>query len=399
MLEALPEGSPFIAAMDDTIIRKSGTKTAGVSYRRDPLSPPFHTNLVRGQRFLQISAAVPPERVDAPPRMIPIDFSHAPTAKKPRKNAPEEEHEQFLLDKQKYNLSKQGIERVKILRKALDNDEKGRERGLWLLADGSFSNKNVLRNIPDNTTVIARTRGDARLYFPHEEESDKKGRKKKYGERAPTPEELRKDDNAEWKKVNVYAAGKMHEMRIKTLGPVLWRIAGYERPLLLIVIEPLGYRPRKGSRLLYRRPAYLISTDPGISPEEAVKAYVWRWDIEVNIRDEKQIMGVGEAQVRTAPSVELFPAFSVAAYGMLLLSAAKVFGTNGKPDGLPEPRWRKNKKKKRPSTQDLIRQLRNELWGKAMGKDNFSGFVTQTRHDTKPEKYLPDLASSVLYVH
>jgi hypothetical protein len=38
---------------DDTLLRKSGKKTPGVAYARDPLSPPFQTNLVKGQRFVK----------------------------------------------------------------------------------------------------------------------------------------------------------------------------------------------------------------------------------------------------------------------------------------------------------------------------------------------------------
>ena len=394
----LPEERPIIAAMDDTIIRKTGTKINGVSYRRDPLSPPFHVNLVRGQRFIQISAALPPDKEDAPPRMIPIDFAHAPTAVKPRKNAPKEAFDEYKEVKKELNLSKQGVERIRKLRDALDADETEKKRQLWILVDGSYTNGNVLKLKPENTTIIGRIRADAKLYFPYaEEESKKKGRKRKYGERAPTPEELKKDDSVKWQTVKVYAAGKTHLMRIKILRPVLWRTVGYERPLLLIVIEPLAYRPRKGSRLLYRKPAHLISTNPDISPEEAVKAYVWRWDIEVNIRDEKQLIGVGQAQVRTESSVELSPALSVVAYSMLLLAAAKAFGTNGRPDTLPEPKWRTKKVKKRASTSDLIRQLRNEIWGATLEKNNFSGFATQPTPDTKPEKYEPCLHSAVLY--
>jgi hypothetical protein len=36
--------------MDDSILRKSGRKIPGVGYRRDPLSPAFHLNFVRGMR-------------------------------------------------------------------------------------------------------------------------------------------------------------------------------------------------------------------------------------------------------------------------------------------------------------------------------------------------------------
>ena len=51
----LPAGAPFRAVLDDSLLRRSGTHTPGVGWRRDPLGPRFQTNFVRAQRFLQIS--------------------------------------------------------------------------------------------------------------------------------------------------------------------------------------------------------------------------------------------------------------------------------------------------------------------------------------------------------
>jgi hypothetical protein len=55
---SLGGSGPIIAAIDDTLLRKSGRFIPGTSYARDPLSPPFHTNLVLGQRFLELALLV-----------------------------------------------------------------------------------------------------------------------------------------------------------------------------------------------------------------------------------------------------------------------------------------------------------------------------------------------------
>ena len=84
----------------------------------------------------------------------------------------------------------------------------------------------------------------------------------------------------------------MHQFKIKTLAPLRWLPAGKEYDLRLIVIAPLGYKPTKPPRVLYRKAAYLICTDddPNASIQEVLQAYVWRWDIEVNFRDEKTLL-------------------------------------------------------------------------------------------------------------
>ena len=82
---------------------------------------------------------------------------------------------------------------------------------------------------------------------------------------------------------------------------VYWRNAGPDLPLLLLVIKPLGYRLRKGSKLLYRQPAFLICTDPQLDLTMLLQAYVDRWEIECNHRDEKSLIGS-----RAGPGVESF---------------------------------------------------------------------------------------------
>lgn len=394
----LPAQTPFIASMDDTLLRKTGVKIPGVSWRRDPLGPPFQTNLVRAQRYLQLSAALPPQREAAPGRMVPIQFSHAPSVKKPGKKATEDQIRQYKDAKRKQNLSLQGNHQIHLLRKNLNADDPENKRPLWVLVDGSYTNRNALNNTPDNTAIIGRIRSDAKLHHPLVANSNRSGagRKRWYGERAPTPEQARKDDSIPWQTADVFAAGKMHAMKIKTMSPVYWRVTGHERPLQVIIIAPLSYRLRKGSPLLYREPAYLIVTDPNIIIKDAVKAYLARWDIESNFRDEKQLIGVGQAQIRSVSAVDTAPAFAVAAYSLLLLAGANAYGVNGLPDALPPPKWSK-KKKPRASTSDLISQLRYDLWGEALGLAHFSGFDSSRCHSPKPEKFKPHLPSALFY--
>jgi len=79
VLEKIPETAPMVVALDDTLLPKSGKKTDGVAYRRDPLGPSFRPNFIRAQRFVQLSAAIFSETRAQPADMAPIDFRHAPT--------------------------------------------------------------------------------------------------------------------------------------------------------------------------------------------------------------------------------------------------------------------------------------------------------------------------------
>jgi hypothetical protein len=78
-------------AIDDTRLRKTGRSIPQAFYQRDPLSPPFHVNLVLGLRFLQASLLVPLHRM-APvgTRALPIRFQEVSRVKRPGKRATEQ---------------------------------------------------------------------------------------------------------------------------------------------------------------------------------------------------------------------------------------------------------------------------------------------------------------------
>ena len=383
--------SPLVVAMDDSILRKTGRHIFGSGYRRDPLSPPFQVNLVRGLRVLQISAAVR-QGSDGAARMIPIDFQHAALPAKPHRKAPPEQHEAYALQRAKRNINLVGRERLAQLRQQMDASGSFSRR-LLATVDGRFTNSTVLRQIPARTALIGRVRKDSAFYQPPASQPER-GRKRKYGARCPTPETLLKDRAVAWQTVKAFAAGQTHEFKIKTLGPVYTAMDKGQRPLRMVVVEPVPYRLSQRSKLARREPAYLICTDPDLPLPELLQAYLWRWDIEVNFRDEKTILGVGQAQVRSESSNQNAPALAVAAYAMLLLASVKTYGAEGKPDTFQSPRWYQRKSEKRATTNELINQLRYELWSQSI-KTNFTGFSPKTARDHNGTKCNHPLESAI----
>jgi hypothetical protein len=368
VLDFVAPQAPLVAAMDDTLLRKTGAKIRDVAYRRDPLSPPFHTNLVRGQRFLQIAAMLP-AKPDGPTaaRAVPIRFQPAPSLPKASKRDSEQERVEVRKLAKYYNLSTIGRDAIAATRAQLDSRPDGKDRLLVVGVDGSYTNQTVLRGLPPRTTLIGRIRKDAALSYPPEtSQQPAKGRKRSYGQPVPTPEQFRQDESVPWREVHAFAVGKLHTFRVKTLRSVLWPKAGAGMPLRLVVIAPIGYRLRAGAKLLYRQPAYLVCTDPNMPLDAVVQDYIWRWGIEVNHRDEKQLVGAGEAQVRTAHSARRGPIFAVACYAKLLLAAAQRYGPNATQADLPLPKWRRHKSNCRLTTGDLLRQLRQDLWADAL---------------------------------
>jgi hypothetical protein len=286
--EQLPAGAPFRAVLDDSLLRRSGLHTPGVGWQRDPLGPRFQTNFMHAQRFLQISAAMP--GIDGAFRLAPIAFLHAPTPQKPHRKATPDQVARFRLGARSSRLSLRAAQQMIQLCEALDQDPGGRERTLILAFDGGYTNSTVLKQIPPNTICIGRIRKDTKLCFtPNPSLLKTRGRRLRYAALAPTPEQFRTDESEPWQTMSFAHSGVAHPLRFKRRQNMMWRTTGAVRILQLIVIAPLAYRLRKGSKLLYRHPAFLVCTDPELDPRQIIEAYFQRWDIEVNFRDEKTL--------------------------------------------------------------------------------------------------------------
>jgi hypothetical protein len=292
------------AHMDDTLLRKRGKHVFGARWLKDALGPPFQVNLVWGQRFIQLSLSCFSKMEAVQSRAIPVDLHHCPTVKKPGKAGDERDWEQYKETQNKTKLS----------------------------VDGSYTNETVLKKLPANTILIGRIRKDCSLYLPAEPPTSGKGRKKVYGEALPTPDQIRQSDDYSWVKVQAWAAGKVHDFQLKVVPIVRWRKAG-NKDLKLIIIRPISYRKTLKSRLLYREPAYRSCTEPELDLETLLQAYLWRWEIEFNFKDQKTILGCGQAQVRTKEACEKVPAFLTAVYAMLMLAAE-----TAKSQVLPRPK-------------------------------------------------------------
>jgi hypothetical protein len=223
---------------------------------------------------------------------------------------------------------------------------------LLISCDGSFCNKNCMNINDPRIHMIARCRKNAKLCFKNEGSS-----RKFYSDKTFNPEEVRKDDNIPWQTESFFYGGKWREIRYKEVKNVLWRSGTKRKFLRLIVLAPLPYV--RGGKRNYRDPAYLLTTSLDAPIEILMQTYLDRWQIEYNHRDEKSILGVGEAQVWNEYSVKKQPAFHVAIYSGLLLASVMVYGDKDHADFGPRPNWRKPPK--RNTCRALIGLLRATL--------------------------------------
>lgn len=341
-------------AVDDTRLPKTGRCIRQAFYQRDPLSPPFHVNLVLGLRFLQASLLVPTYRLArVTTRGLPIRFQEAPRVKKPSAKAPSREWQEYKQAVKKHNLSQTFVSTAKQLRAELDLAG-GQKKILVLALDGSFCNRACFRAPRDRAELIARARKDAVLC-----RAAPAGGRRFYGVDKFTPEQVRQDETQPWKQTKVFYGGKWRKVRYKEVCVVYWQGGAGRCPLRLLVVAPTPYRKRKSNKLYYRKPAFLLTTDLQDPVKQLLQIYFDRWQIEVNHRDEKDTLGVGQAQLWNVKAVPKQPVLAVAAYSALLLASLIAFGAERGAAYPALPKWRRNAY--RPSCLDLITLLRKEM--------------------------------------
>jgi hypothetical protein len=347
-------GRYVAVAIDDTRLRKSGRKIPTVAYGRDPMSPKFRFNLMLGLRFLQMSLLLPLYRqVKASPRAIPVRFEEVPPLKKPRRKASSEEWAAFRLATKQQNLSTRSIQMIAGLRACVD-EAGARTKTLLVVGDNSFCNRTLFGSVAERTEIIARARRDIKLC-----RRAAAGSRRVYDAAKFTPEQVRQDEGIPWTKVRIFYGGQWRKIRYKEMTGVLWQSGAKQRLLRLFVLAPIPYYLASRKRNHYREPAFLLTTDLKGTVRELLQPYFDRWQIEVNHREEKDTLGVGQAQLRSRKSVPRQPAFAVAAYSALMLAGLLAFGPErGTPYELL-PKWRRNAC--RPSCLDLVTLLRKEM--------------------------------------
>jgi hypothetical protein len=346
-------GRLVAVAVDDTRLKKTGRSIPQAQYHRDPLSPPFHVNLIWALRFLQASVLLPLHRSGPwSARGIPIRFEEVSSVKKPGRRAGEEAWQAYKQEVKQRNLSRRFVQSMAELRATFDHAG-AQKKVLVIVGDGSFCNRTVLAGIPDRTVLIARTRKDASLCF-----RAPKGDRRFYSQDKFTPDQVRLDANLAWQTTKIFYGGKRRKVRYKEVTDVLWQGGARKRPLRLLVIAATPYGKRKSAKPYYHHPAFLLTTMLKGSTRQLLQMYFDRWQIEMNHRDEKDTLGVGQAQMWNPVSVPKQPALVVASYSALLLAALKAFGPGRAAAFAALPKWRS--RAKRPSCLDLAALLRKE---------------------------------------
>jgi hypothetical protein len=340
--------------VDDTSIKKTGKRIKQAFWSRDPMSPPFRINMRLGIRFLQFAIVIPLHKtVHAAARTIPIHFEEVSAAKKPRKNRKdyEEKMSEYRELSRIHNLPSRTLSALRKIREKLDLAGAA-QKLLVIIGDGAFCNKRIFSFNVDRLDLLLRCRKDIRLC----KHSDSP--KRFYDKNTFTPRDFFNDSAVDWQQVRIFFGGKKRRIWFKEISNIFWQTGAKRRPLRLFVLQGVPYRVRKTGKLYRRDSAYLLTTLTTGHSKDLLQLYFDRWQIEVNHREEKDTLHIGQAQLHNYVAVPKQPGLVVAAYSALLLASLKAYGPHRTGVFIPLPRWRKNAT--RPSCLDLVNLLRKQ---------------------------------------
>ena len=348
----------FIAvALDDTMTKKTGRLRGLVRWLRDAVnSKHYKVTLVQGLRWVHL-AVLGFIAVEGP-LALSVGLGLAQPLRKPKKGSSPEAWKEFRQAAHSFSAPILGAQAVQRIREALDRAG-CEDRPLLMVVDAGYMNRYFLGALPERTGVVGRVRKDTHLVHPAPEGS----RRRLYGDRAPTPEQLRQDAEEPWLKTKCFFGKALREIRCKVLAPVRWPHVTHGQDLRLIVVAPTSYwlpgRNRKG----YNQPAYLLTTDLTTQVEVLIQQYLQRWEIEVLHRDLKSELGCGQAQVSARTAVQRVTPSIAAFYALLRLAALQAFGAGRDPKIYGDyPAYRKEPSgPSRPSARDLLNRLREDV--------------------------------------
>jgi len=340
--------------VDDTSIKKTGKRIKQAFWSRDPMSPPFRINMRLGIRFLQFALVIPLRKTaHSAARTIPIHFEEVSAAKKPRKGRKDydEKMTEYRQLSKIHNLPRRALAALSRIRQLLDVAGTAKKT-VVIIGDGAFCNKRIFSFAVDRLQLLVRCRKDIRLC----RRSDVPRRF--YDPKTFTPRDVLSMETVPWQQTRIFFGGKKRRLRFKEVPDIYWQSGARRRPLRLFIIEGVQYRTRKTGRVKRRDPGFLLTTVIQGHTKDLIQLYFDRWQIEVNHREEKDTLHIGQAQLHNYIAVPKQPALVVAAYSALLLASLKAYGPQRTDVYSPLPRWRGGAS--RPSCLDLVNLLRKQ---------------------------------------
>jgi hypothetical protein len=342
----VPSG-PILLGLDDTIERRRGEKIKARGIYRDPVrSSHGHFVKCHGLRWLGLMLLAPvpfAARVWALPFLTTL--------------CPSQRYfEQHRSPRATKKLSDWARQMVLQVRRWIP------WRQLIVVADSSFAVVELLAawiRQPNPITAITRLRMDAAIYEPAPpHQPGQRGRRRKTGNRLPTPASLLHEETTCWRELTLtqwYDNGSNEERVLEVAtGTAVW--SGSGKPV--VPIRWVLIRDPRGEF----KPQALLSTDLTLEPEQIVAYFVRRWQLEVTFHEVREHLGVETQRQWSDNAITRTTPLLLALYSLVTLVAHRLVKAKA-----PITRRRRVRQsawyhKSEPTFSDALAWVRHTIW-------------------------------------
>jgi hypothetical protein len=261
------------------------------------------------------------------------------------------------------------------------------EREIVAVADSTYASLKLLercRKLRNPITFITRLRLDAALYEPAPPRyPGQMGRPRLKGERLPNLAVVAEDPTTVWRPITVASWYGSAERTVEIVSDsAIW----YSTGLPAVPVRWVLIRDPQGE---FKTQA-LLSTDLATKPEQIIKWFVRRWQMEATFQEVRQRLGFEtqrqwseKAIRRTAPAL-------LAVFSLLTLFAHRQIAQEGSPT-IRRAAWYD---KSRPTFSDALALVRKELWAQ---EETFCASPRQEETVKVPRAFVERLTDAVCY--
>ena len=335
LISLLPDDSPIVIVIDETIEQRRGKKIKAKGVYRDAVRSTA-ANIVTCWGLSWQTMTI----------IVPVPFCQRPWALPFMTVLMPSKHANESSGKKHRTSNNWAVSMMTVVSQWL-----GRDRQWILLTDGAYACFELATAcIEKGATQISRLRMDAQLYqLPAEPVPGKRGRKRIKGDRIKLKHYVG-DDSQEWHDSEVAWYGEKPRA-VKLLSQTcLWYPAGKKCVKLryVLVVDPTGEKA----------PEAFYSTDINLTPELIVEHYVRRWNIEVTIEESRSHLGFGTQRQWADLSIARTTPLLLGIYSVVTIFAIKLRMTRGLTPG--STAW--YDKKGNATFSDVLSLVRQSIW-------------------------------------
>ena len=344
VLKFIPKDAPIVAAVDDTLNRKTGKRIWAAGMHHDPiLSTGKRCVFSFGHNWvvlsIQLRFAFAPDKVWSLPILMRL-YRRKQKQRQPGRPRGERKAIGQANPGEHRTRPQLATEMIALLASWLP------DRTIHVVGDSAYAGKSISRNLPDRVHLTSRMVMNAALYDqPSKRRKGERGAPRKKGKRLPSPVELAKSKKVRWTKTRATLYGRRVRVWYKSCTALWYNSSGTRRLRIVVVRDPSGRR----------KDDCFFSTDLTLSPKAILELFAQRWPLEVAFYNAKQFLGLEDPQNRTPQAVQRTAPMALYLHTLVILWFAKHGRFNAEAYRRAHPWYTR---KRTPSFADMLAYLK-----------------------------------------